>query len=299
MVSSKDLNYSYQHCANIARARAKNFYYSFMLLPAEKRRAMCAVYAFMRYCDDIADDPDVGSDRELMLRMWRDSLDKAMQGDYGDSLILPAFHDAVKKFNIPVEYFHHLIDGATADLHVNRYATFDDLYDYCYKVASVVGLVCIHIYGFEAPEAKKYAEYGGIAFQLTNILRDVYEDVCGGRIYIPQEDLKAFDYTEDDLKRGVRDDRFRRLMEFQVARARSYYSAAMPLVPMIHPSGRAGMCAMVEIYYGVLDRIEKSGYDVFGERIRLSKPRKIAIAARTMLRCILNGGQPYLPELPS
>lgn len=293
------LERSYRYCRRVSRTRAKNFYYSFLVLPKEKRDAISAVYAFMRYCDDLADDPDVRADRKLMLTRWRESLDKAAQGDYGDDPILPAFHDAMTRFSIPLQYFHELIDGAVADLTVRRYGTFDELYGYCYKVASVVGLVCIHIFGFDTPEAKKYAEYGGIAFQLTNILRDVHEDARSGRVYIPQEDLRAFGYTVEDLANGVRDDRFRRLMQFEVARAKSYYAAALPLVPLVHGSGRPGLCAMIEIYYKVLKRIERSEYDVFDNRISLSKREKVTIAARSLLRCKINGGRPYLPQLPS
>ena len=164
---------------------------------------------------------------------WRASLDRAAQGDYSDSPILPAFHDAVSRFGIPLDYFRQLIDGAAMDLSIDRYHTFDQLYEYCYKVASVVGLVCIHIFGFESPEAKRYAEYCGIAFQLTNILRDLKEDASSGRVYIPEEDLRAFQYSASELMSGVRDERFHRLMRFQVARARGYYNAALPLVSIV------------------------------------------------------------------
>ena len=175
---SIDIEHSYRYCRNIARKRARNFYYSFIVLPRAKSDAMCAVYAFMRFCDDIADDPEIDGDRERMLAKWGESLVKGAEGDYGDSPILPAFHDTIRRFNIPIDYFQELIDGAAMDLRVDKYRTFDDLYDYCYKVASVVGLVCIHIFGFSSPKARNYAEFCGIAFQLTNILRDVREDAA-------------------------------------------------------------------------------------------------------------------------
>lgn len=300
MIDQTDELYdSYRYCREVARKRARNFYYSFIVLPREKRDAMCAVYAFMRYCDDIADDPDIHLNRREMLERWRRSLDCAEEGDYSDSLILPAFHDAVRRFGIPLEYFRQLIDGAMMDLSIDRYSTFDELYGYCYKVASVVGLVCIHIFGFDSPDAKTYAEYCGIAFQLTNILRDVKEDAASGRVYIPEEDLRAFQYSADELRSGVRDERFHRLMRFEVARARGYYSAALPLVSMVHGSGRPGLCAMIEIYFSILEAIEKRQYDVFQKSISVPKRRKVAIAARALVRSRLSGGRSYLPELRS
>ena len=295
--STNELEISYRYCREVARKRARNFYYSFIVLPHEKRDAMCAVYAFMRYCDDIADDPDFKLNRAEMLEKWRHSLDAG--GRYDNSLILPAFHDAVRKYNIPLDYFHQLIDGASMDLSIDHYSTFDQLYDYCYKVASVVGLVCIHVFGFDSPDAKKYAEYCGIAFQLTNILRDIKEDAASGRVYLPEEDLRAFKYSAEELALGVHDERFHKLMRFEVARARGYYSAALPLVDMVHGSGRPGLCAMIEIYFSILSAIERQHYDVFHNPISVPKTRKVAIAARAIVRSRLSGGRPYLPALQS
>ena len=292
-----NLRQSYRYCRSVAKKRARNFYYSFIVLPREKSDAMCAVYAFMRYCDDIADDPDFGSDKRALLAKWRESLDMSMRGDYSGGMILPAFHDTIKKFNIPVSYFHELIDGATMDLSIDRYRTFDELYDYCYKVASVVGLVCIHIFGFDSPQARKHAEFCGVAFQLTNILRDVKEDAERGRVYIPEEDLWAFGYSSDDLMSGVHDDRFQRLMRFEIQRAHDYYGAALPLVPMVHGSGRPGLCAMIEIYSSILDRINRSPGDVLTGQVSLPTTQKLSIAARALIKSRLNGGRPSLPQL--
>jgi phytoene synthase len=275
---SDELELSYRYCREVARKRARNFYYSFIVLPREKRDAMCAVYAFMRYCDDIADGPDLRLNKSEMLERWRRSLDGAA---CQDSNILPAFHDAVSRFSIPLDYFHQLIDGAAMDLSIDHYSTFDQLYDYCYKVASVVGLTCIHVFGFDSPDAKKYAEYCGIAFQLTNILRDLKEDAENGRVYLPEEDLHAFGYSAEDLSSGVRDQRFRGLMRFEVARAR----------------GRPGLCAMIEIYSAILNAIERNHYDVFHHHISVAKTRKVAIAAKALVRSRLPGGRSYLPAL--
>ncbi|MHB9037918.1 MAG: phytoene/squalene synthase family protein [Armatimonadota bacterium] len=298
-MSPDQLRESYRYCRSIAKKRARNFYYSFIVLPREKSDAMCAVYAFMRYCDDIADDPALGRDRNAILQNWRESLDRSMRGNYGGSNILPAFHDAVKRYEIPADYLHQLIDGAMMDLSINRYRTFDELYDYCYKVASVVGLVCIHIFGFDSPQARKHAEFCGIAFQLTNILRDVKEDAERGRVYIPEEDLWAFDYSTEDLMNGVHDDRFLRLMRFETHRAHDFYGAALPLVPMVHGSGRPGLCAMIEIYSSILDRIDKSPCDVLEGQVSLPTTQKLSIAAKALIKSKLNGGRPSLPELQS
>lgn len=296
-VTSETLRESYRYCRNVAKKRARNFYYSFIVLPRAKSDAMCAVYAFMRYCDDIADDPDFGSDKKALLAKWRESLERSGQGDYSGSLILPAFYDTIEKFDIPLRYFHELIDGATMDLSIDCYRTFDDLYDYCYKVASVVGLVCIHIFGFDSPQARKHAEFCGIAFQLTNILRDVKEDAERGRVYIPEEDLWAFNYSSNDLKSGVLDDRFHRLMRFEIQRAHDYYGAALPLVPMVHGSGRPGLCAMIEIYSSILDRINRCPEDVLLGQVSLPTTKKLSIAARALIKSRLNGGRPSLPQL--
>ena len=294
-----ELSESYTYCRALARKRARNFYYGFAVLPREKRDAMCAVYAFLRYCDDIADDPEVASDRARLLEAWREALDLTIRGDFGRSRILPAFHDTLVRFAIPSGYFHELIDGAIEDLHRRQCATFDELYDYCYKVASVVGLVCIHIFGFEAPVAKRYAEYCGIAFQLTNILRDIREDAAMGRVYIPEEDLWAFGYSAEELAQGVQDDRYRRLMRFETGRARDYYRAAKPLVGLVHGSGKPCLCAMMGIYSAILDKIERHDYDVFAERISLSSFRKIAIAGKALVTSRFAGGAAYRPELQS
>ena len=267
---------SYRYCAHVSRTQARNFYYSFMCLPAEKRASMCAIYAFMRYSDDISDAE--GSDRAARMRGWRAALDRALDGNCGDSPILPAFRDAVHRHGIPREYFHLLIDGAEMDLTPRRYETFAQTYDYCYHVASVVGLVCIHVFGFRDPEALKLAEENGIAFQLTNILRDLQEDARMGRVYLPQEDLQRFGYTEAELEAGVRDERFRRLMEFQVERARGYYDRAEPLLGLIEPDSRPCLQAMRRIYGGILDRIVEQGYDVFSRRAAVPTWRKLVIA---------------------
>jgi phytoene synthase len=213
-----------------------------------------------------------------------------MSGEYGGNAILPAFHDTVKAFGIPEIYFHELIDGAEMDLTVNRYQHFDDLYQYCYRVASVVGLVCIHIFGFRDEIAKQYAEHCGIAFQLTNILRDVKEDSERNRIYIPLDDLDAAGYAELELLQGTYDDRFRNLMKQQVERAKDYYERSSQLVDHVDPASRPGLMAMIGIYSNLLKKIEDRKYDVLSKRIALTSREKVAIATRSLLWSRQNGG---------
>jgi 15-cis-phytoene synthase len=272
---------SYRSAEAVARSRS-NFYYSFVVMPPEKRRAFCAVYAFMRYCDDISDG-DAGLDsKRSMLRDWRSQLDAAYSGSVDKNLILPAFLDTVKNFSIPAQYFHWVIDGAAMDLNTVQYETFNDLYKYCFNVASAVGLVCLQIFGFSDERAKKFAEHCGIAFQITNILRDVKEDAESERIYLPLEDLRKFDYTPEDLRRGVVDERFRRLMKFEADRAREYYASARNLLPLIEVSSRPALWAMIKIYESLLDRIVQQQFDVFGQRVRLARSAKISIALQAL-----------------
>jgi 15-cis-phytoene synthase len=268
------LEESFQYCRKVARSRAKNFYYSFVLLQREQRAAMCAIYAFMRYCDDLSDDP--GASRAA-IEQWRAALEKALAGSFDDHPVWPAFTHTVKTYRIPPEYFHQMIDGVESDLEPRRMATFEDLYRYCYQVASVVGLTTIHIFGFESDRAKPLAEKCGVAFQLTNILRDIKEDAERGRIYLPAEDLKKFGVTEQRLAQG---DQVTELLRFEAARARRYYEESKPLVGMIHPQSRASLQALISIYSHLLKRIEESNYAVFSKRIGLSAMEKLSIVIR-------------------
>ena len=272
---------SYRSAESVARRRS-NFYYSFVVMPAEKRRAFCAVYAFMRYCDDISDGADSHSAKQAQLRDWRAQLDAVFAGTAQDNPILPAFHDTVKKFSIPAQYFHWIIDGAEMDLDVTQYETFQDLYKYCFNVASAVGFVCLQIFGYSDDRARQYAEQCGIAFQLTNILRDVKEDVEMGRIYLPAEDLRRFDYTAEDLRRGILDERFRLLMNFEVERAQEYYRAARHLLPLVEDASRPALWAMMAIYHRILDQIIRRQFDIFHNPIRLTGAEKISIILQAL-----------------
>lgn len=260
---------SYAYCRDVSRRRAKNFYYSFVLLRPAQRDAMCAIYAFMRYCDDLSDE--VGTTTLETMRQWRADLDKALAGEYGDHPVWPAFHDAVRRYGIPPAYFHDMIDGVSSDLSPQSIRTFEDLYRYCYRVASVVGLTIIHIFGFEDRKALELAEKCGIAFQLTNILRDVQEDIGLGRVYLPAEDLERFGVKPPAIAYTPE---FVELMRFEAGRARAYYDEAMPLIGMVHRESRASLWALIQIYYRLLGRIEEKQYRVLDQRIRLSTPEK-------------------------
>jgi len=270
---------SYQYCRNVARSRAKNFYYSFVLLSPQQRKAMCAIYAFMRYCDDLSDEP--GASRKAVER-WQADMEEALQGRFADHPVWPAFHHTVRRFGIPHEYFRQMIAGISSDLEPRTLHTFDELYQYCYQVASVVGLTIIHIFGFDTRSALPLAEKCGVAFQLTNILRDIREDAEHGRIYLPAEDLERFGVTAEDLRVGKRNPQFLALMQFEAARARSYYDESRPLLDLIHPRSRSSLWALISIYSNLLDRIVETNYDVLARRVRLSLFEKSWIVVRAL-----------------
>jgi 15-cis-phytoene synthase len=263
---------SYAFCERVARREAKNFYYSFLLLAPEQRRAMCAIYAFMRYCDDLSDDESV-ADRAGGIERWRKDLESALAGRAPEHALWPAFIDAVERYRIPHQYFFDMIQGVSSDLEPRRIQTFDELYAYCYQVASVVGLTIIHIFGFDSPQAPKLAEKCGIAFQLTNILRDVREDAEKDRVYLPQEDLKRFNVAT----LTERSESLRELLAFEAHRARQYYRESSPLVAMVHAKSRPSLRALIGIYSRLLDRIVASDYDVLSRRIRVPTWEKIWI----------------------
>ena len=274
------LETSSRYCQRLTRQRARNFYYGFLLLPRPRYDAFCAVYAFMRYCDDVADGAGATADKAARLQEWRRAFDRTLRGDYGGSLILPAFHDAVRRYSIPPEYFYDLMAGAEMDLSIRSYRTFDGLYQYCYRVASVVGLVSLHIFGFRDPAAAKLAEECGIAFQLTNILRDIREDAGSGRIYLPLEDLERFEYSPDQLAAGVYNRKFLGLMRFQIERAWGYYENTYPLLDMVEPECRPALWALMAIYRGILMAIERNECNVFAREAALTEMEKISVVLR-------------------
>jgi phytoene synthase len=272
---------SYAYCERLARREAANFYHAFRLLPRDQRRALCALYSFMRVTDDLSDGPDPVADRGRSLQAWRRQLDDALEGTYTHPLH-SALHHTVIHYHIPRAYLDAVLDGVAMDLDTDRYETFADLSVYCYRVASAVGLACIRIWGYTEERAEQHAVSAGIAFQLTNILRDLGEDAARGRVYLPREDLARFGYGEQDLLRGLRDERYRALMRFEAARAYSYYEAAEALVPLLPPAGRSVFLVMQRTYRGLLDAIVQRDFDVFNRRIRLSRLHKLWLAASVL-----------------
>jgi len=276
---------SYRYCRYVARKRAKNFYYSFLLLEKPQRDAMCAVYAFMRYCDDLSDDPSATDKEKLReaITQWRVELAHALLGEFGRNPLWPAFHDTVQRYHIPHRFFHEMIDGIASDLEPREFQTFDELYRYCYQVASVVGLTIIHIFGFTSIKALVLAEKCGVAFQLTNIIRDVREDAQLGRIYLPMEDLQRFSVPVDQLRAGKEDDRFRDFIRYEAARARRYYDESAPLSELIRPGSRRSLWALRAIYQRLLARIEAANYTVLSSRINVPTANKLMLLGKAFL----------------
>jgi phytoene synthase len=271
---------SYAYCERLARREAGNFFHAFQVLPRPQRRAMCALYAFMRHTDDLADGQGAEEVKRSALRQWRIDLHSALAGEDRHPLF-PALRHTLNRFAVPVEYLDDVIDGCEADLASVQMPDFATLYRYCYRVASAVGLACIHIWGFRDDTAKLPAEHAGIALQLTNILRDLPEDLANGRVYLPREDLERFGCDVESIGRPGKP-AYRELMAFETARAREYYRSAERLTPLLDPPGRAVFQVILRTYRGLLDEIQRRDFDVFRERVRLSPWRKAALVVRAL-----------------
>jgi phytoene synthase len=295
---SGQLSHAYAVCRGISRRAAKNFYYGFMVLPAEKRNALSAVYAFMRHADDIADEPGVDPLlKRQKLNEWLEAAKTVFTGKPTDDPVLMALGDAQKKFKIPPELFEKLVYGTSLDLDIPAASaespailcsTFEDLKQYCYYVASVVGLVCIRIFGYEDSKAEFLAEDCGLAFQLTNIIRDVKEDASMGRIYIPEEDLARTNLTAANFSSSLLQDpaqaqQLRPALEYEAERARKYYESAKWLMELIEEDSRAALWVLVEIYSRLLQKITDRNYDVLTERVRLTLWEKLKVLSRGFL----------------
>jgi phytoene synthase len=298
MPSTITLDEAYQTCRAIAKREAKNFYYAFVALPEPRRNAICAIYAFMRKADDLSDDETLSREqRRQNLEAWQSDWHSAASGAATADPAFIAVRDATQRYSIPLSLLDELIAGTTSDLKVNpdqapdTYATFADLYRYCYLVASVVGLVCIRIFGYTDPAAEKLAEETGVAFQLTNILRDVAEDAERGRVYLPIEDLAAHHVTLESILHRVQgappSANERALLADIGKRAEFYYASANKLLPLINPESRPALWVLVSIYHALLHRIERASYDVFTSRASVPTAQKVSILGIGIARLVV------------
>jgi phytoene synthase len=263
----------------IAKESKSSFYYAFSLLEKPKREAMNTVYAFCRRTDDIVDAGSESDDIKYEnLRRWRIELEKALRGSGSDIQLINKLVTYIKQFNIPLDPFFELIAGVEMDLQRKRFPTFDDLSQYCYLVASTVGLMCIEIFGYKHSSAKDYAVNLGLAMQLTNILRDVGKDYESGRIYLPQNDMRNFGYSETDLKNKIYNEHFVNLMNYQAFRAKQYFKNANDSLNYEDKSSMFAARAMQHIYYRLLKRLESEKYDVFSKKIKVGNFEKVAIS---------------------
>ena len=289
---------AYAVCRFIAKREAKNFYYAFVALPFEKRSAICAIYAFMRQADDLADDEGLSiAERRKRLEAWLSKWKNVSQGGATSNPVFIAVRDATQRFGIPLTLLDKLVTGVTMDLEradngsTDTYRTFEDLYHYCYLVASVVGLVCIRIFGYRDVRAEKLAEETGIAFQLTNILRDVAEDAIRNRVYLPLEDMTRHRVSLESLlhrrPNAPPTTQEQALLDDIASRAERYYSSAQQLLPLIDRESRPALWALVSIYHSLLKRIARANYDVFSQRATVPLATKISILAVGIFKMFL------------
>jgi squalene synthase HpnC len=279
---------SYDECHRIARESHSNFYYAFFLLPKKRRDGLAALYAFMRLIDDVADESNDVAAKQRGLAKWRAALDEGITSSAGVNIsappgaaaVLPALVDTMRRYNMPARYLHDLISGAEMDLTVNSYATFDRLREYCYRVAGTVGLTCTHVFGFRDSRALDLAEKLGLAFQLTNIVRDVHDDCAMGRVYLPDEDLAQYNVSPEDFARTEGTLGVRELLRFEAGRAWQCYEEGAALLNLIEPESRPALWLLVHTYSALLARMEELDYAVFGERVRLSKAEKLVFIAK-------------------
>jgi squalene synthase HpnC/squalene synthase HpnD len=292
-----DVAQSYEACQQVARNSHSNFYYAFYLLPKPKRNALAALYAFNRLVDDVADERADLTVRQRGLARWRSELDEAVTGNdqcfdgtaatpllespHSDAMaILPALADTLERYKIPTRYLHDLISGAEMDLTIRTYPTFERLKEYCYRVAGTVGLTCTHVFGFRDSRAIDLAEKLGLAFQLTNIIRDVHEDYALSRVYLPEEDLAKYNVAPSDFARRDATLGVRELLRFEADRAWQNYEAGAELIDLIDQDSRGTLWLLVHTYSALLARIESADFAVFGERVRLSKAEKMLFIAK-------------------
>jgi phytoene synthase len=310
--TESQLAVAYSVCRSITRSAATNFYYAFLVLPRPKREALCAVYAFMRRCDDISDDSNLPlHERRQKLAEWLDAFHRAQYGQPTDDPVLLALTDAQRRYKIPAVLLDQLAVGTAMDVQEGtegneetragapstsaqarpaphgltvHYRTFEDLRLYCYRVASVVGLVCIRVFGYRDPAAEPLAERCGLAFQLTNIIRDVKEDAAMGRVYLPEEDLARFDVSPSELRSPSDSARLRLVLAAEADRAREFYQAGDELIPLIDEDGQPALWVLVNTYRRLLEKIAGRQYDVFSTKVSLTMREKLVILGKGFLK---------------
>ena len=281
-----DLADAYEECRLITRREAKNFYYAFITLPPQKRKAIYAAYAFCRICDDAVDEDQAGDTKLETLSKVRLNLARSYEG-HSDGPVYTALADAASTYDIPEEYFQQVISGVEMDLTQTRYQSFEELRTYCYGVACAVGLICVQVFGYSNSKAKDYAIDLGLAMQLTNIMRDIKEDLDRGRVYLPMDEMDRFGYSVADLEAGEMNGPFLSLMAFQFQRARDHFDSGFKLLPLLSPRSRGCPAVLGQIYRHLLDRIEARGFNVFDGRVSLSKREKYLVTARTWMKSLL------------
>lgn len=296
--SSSEIEKAYEYCEAVTKSHAKSFYFAAKFLPAQKRKPIYAVYALCRHVDDAVDEAEILSEARAIeaVENWKSKLDEVYKSEFqienfenrienlkDQNLVLIAWKDLLKKYKISQNLPLELMKGVLADTHTKRYETFDELYVYCWRVASTVGLMSSEIFGYEQAETLEYAEALGIAMQLTNILRDVKEDAAMNRIYLPQEDLRRFSVSERQIFNGETDANFVALVKFQIERARSYYEKSYKGIALLNPDARFTVLLALRIYSRILNEIERQNYDVFAKRAHTTLRQKIFSIPRIWL----------------
>ncbi len=286
--SSLSVDEAYELCHLYTKERAKSFFYAFSILPLAKRRAILAAYTFAGEADDIADGAGTPAEKRHDLERFRTSLHACVGGERRGPLWV-ALGDAIDRYAIPTSYFEELARGVEMDLEVSRYRSFEDLWHYCYRVASVVGLICVRVFGYRDPAALEYAVDLGIAMQVTNIMRDVREDAERGRIYLPQEDLERFGVSEEEILGGIYSERFGELMRFEADRTWQYFEKGRKLIPLLGLRSRMCVNTIRGVYAELLERMAARDYDIFSERVQFSRGEKMALIGRLWVEGAMGG----------
>jgi len=286
-ISDIQLEYAYDYCEQITKEEARNFYYAFITLPMRKKRAIYTAYAFCRRCDDAVDNSESTTEKKRLLDEIENNLKSGINLDkliLQNNPIILATCAIIKEFNIPQQYFFDVIQGVRMDIEFTTFNSFDEVKEYCYKVASVIGLICIKIFGYTNPKAVEYAIDFGLAMQLTNILRDILDDLNENRCYLAYEEMEKFNYSIKQLTESLYNEDFIQLMKFEVVRAKRYFESGSRLLPLVDIDSRICLVILSKIYSKILKKIEKSNYNIFQTNYRLNTFEKLSIMGFAWLR---------------